>query len=102
MAGVDYFDTLIAIADDCPVQAGTDPPADAANLSVAARQFAMITGRPYHYTSADVIFAVYADRAGIPEPDRAAARAEFYARPQPCLRPRTAVALVSGGGRRYG
>jgi len=50
-------------------------------------------GRPYHYTSADVIFAVYADRAGIPEPDRAAARAEFYARPQPCLRPRTAVAL---------
>jgi len=69
MAGVDSFDTLIAIADDCSVQAGTDPPADAANLSVAARQFAMITGRPYHYTSADVIFAVYPDEQ-LPAPPR--------------------------------
>lgn len=46
----------------------------------------MIAGAPYAHTSDDVIFTVHADRAGIPEDERAAARAEFFSRGQACLR----------------
>ena len=49
----------------------------------------------YRYTSDDVIFTVWADRKGIAEADRPAARIKFFAKGQPCLR-------SSDLGKRYG
>lgn len=95
MERVDYVETFIAVADDCPADVGTPPPVKPDNPSVAARTYELIAGNPYRYTSADVIFTVHADRKGIPAEDRPAARQEFYAKPQPCLR-------SSDLGRRYG
>ena len=95
MERVDYVDTFIAVADDCPVTKGTLPPLKPENPSIAARTYRMIAEHPYEYTSGDVIFTVFADRRGIPEEERVAARAEFYSAGQPCLR-------SSDLGKRYG
>lgn len=95
MERVDCVDTFIAVAGDCAVRRGTPPPVREDNPSVAARAYQMIADHPYEYTSADVIFSVYADRNGIPERDRPAARARFYSRGQACLR-------SSDLGKRYG
>ena len=92
---VDYADTFIAVADDCPVDRGTVPPRGRGRPSVAARTHELIAGAPYRYTSGDVLFTVHAERAGIPDSDRPAARREFYAKGRPCLR-------SSPLGKRYG
>lgn len=65
MEGVDHLDTFIAVAQVCPATAGMAPPLTV-SPSVAAR------------TSGDVIFPGYADRLGVPEPERAASRKAFY------------------------
>jgi len=95
MDRVDYVDTFIAVADDSAATTGTVPPSAPGNPSVAARTFRMVAEHPYRYTSGDVIFTVFADRRGIPEEARPAARAEFYSRSQACLR-------SSDLGKRYG
>ncbi|GAB3135524.1 hypothetical protein GCM10027057_11510 [Marisediminicola antarctica] len=71
-----------------PIPAGPVP-------TVAALTYELITGHPYELTSGDVIFTVMALRRGIPDADRVAARAEFYAAPRACLR-------SSDLGKRYG
>lgn len=95
MDRVDYADTFIAVADDSAATEGTVPPSAPDNPSVAARSFQLVSEHPYRYTSGDVIFTVFADRRGIPEHERSAARDEFYSRSQACLR-------SSDLGKRYG
>ncbi len=92
MDRVDYVDTFIAVADDSTAAVGTVPPS---KPSVASRAHQMISEHPYRCTSGDVIFAVFADRHGVPEQERAAARNQFYSRSQACLR-------SSELGKRYG
>lgn len=92
MDPVDYTDTFIVCADDCPAVKGEVPPGAE---SIVSRTWLMIGDHPYRYTSGDVIFTVHADRQGILEPGRSAARKEFYARGRACLR-------SSDLGRRYG
>ncbi|WP_243789890.1 DUF6157 family protein [Saccharopolyspora gloriosae] len=95
MERVDYVDTFIAVAEDCPATTGTPPPVKDDAPSVAARTYRLISAHPYEFTSGDVIFTVFADRHAIPDEDRVNARLEFYARSQPCLR-------SSQLGKRYG
>lgn len=78
-----YADTLILVSPDTRATAGRTPDKPG---TVAAMQFAMISGAPYAHTSDDVIFTVHADRAGIPADERAAAREAFFSRGQACLR----------------
>ena len=94
MEKVDYLDTFIAVAEDCPAEAGTVPP-ETAKPSVAALSHGLLAGRPYELTSADVLFAVYAARHGVAEDERPAARQAFFAKDQACLR-------ASPLGKRYG
>lgn len=91
----DYTDTFIAVAEDCPADGAEEPPFDADKPTVAALQYAMLAAHPYRHTSDDVIFAVHAQRAGIAEADRPAAREAFFSKGQPCLR-------ASPLGKRYG
>ena len=95
MEQLDYLDAFIAVADDSTATRGVAPPSSPAKASVAARTFQMLAERPYRYTSADVLFTVFADRRGIAEHERAAARREFFSRSQACLR-------SSDLGKRYG
>lgn len=94
MHSTNYLNTFIAVAPDSEVVHGTAP-RETASPSVALRTFRLIHEHPYRYTSDDVIFTVYADRNGIPAAKRGAAREEFFAKPQACLR-------ASDLGKKYG
>lgn len=84
-----YFETLIAVADDCPVTASAPPPEHVGGQSVARLQYEMLVESPYTYTQADVLFDVWLRRQALADmtPDLIARRrAEFFAKPQACLR----------------
>lgn len=86
MHTTNYFNTLIEIAEDSPVNESKVPPTRGGKKSVANLQYEMLHGRPYEYTSDDVLFAVYATRQDIPEAEWDEARADFFAKGQPCFR----------------
>ncbi|WP_328473765.1 DUF6157 family protein [Actinoplanes sp. NBC_00393] len=94
MHSTNYVNTFIQVAEDSPASSATVPP-QRATASVAELTFRMIAEAPYRYTSDDVVFTVWADRRAVPEGERAAAREQFFAKGQPCLR-------SSDLGKRYG
>ncbi len=81
-----YANTFIEVAEDCPVTVAEVPPQKGDKKTVASLQYSMILEHPYRYTSDDVLFAVYAERQGIPEKDRATGRERFFSKGQPCMR----------------
>ncbi len=80
-----YIDTFIVIAADSRVTQGMEPKLRA-TPTVAQLMFGMVHPHPYRYTSDDVLFAVFAERKGIAARRRAAARVEFFSKPQACMR----------------
>jgi hypothetical protein len=86
MHTANYAETLIEVAEDCPVTAAVAPPVRDGKKSVANLQYELISQAHYRYTSDDVIFTVHAERAGIPDKDQAAERERFFSNGQPCLR----------------
>lgn len=94
MHTTNYFDTFIQVAPDSEAAGAVVPPARA-TPSVAERTFRMIAEAPFAHTSDDILFGVWADRRGIAEADRPAAREEFFSKGQACLR-------SSDLGKRYG
>lgn len=86
MHTTNYVDTFIEVAEDCPVTTAEVPQTKRDTKSVARLQYELMAEAPYHHTSDDIIFTVHAERSGIPEAGRAAARERFFAKGQPCLR----------------
>lgn len=84
--GVNYTNTFIAVAEDCPAGAGIAPPRDEDKPTIAAEQYRLLSERPYELTSEDVIFEIHANRQGIPETERPAAREEYFSKGRACLR----------------
>jgi hypothetical protein len=95
MGSTNYASTFIQVAEDCPISSAEQPPTGSTSPTVAALQYALIDAHPYEFTSDDVLFEVHATRRSIPAADRAAAREEFFAKDQACLR-------SSPLGKRYG
>ena len=81
-----YFNTFIAVADDCPVLSGIEPQIKDDAKTVANLQFALLNGNPYKYTSDELIFRVHAIRKGISESELPEQRELFFSKGQPCLR----------------
>lgn len=80
-----YTRTFITVSEDSGAAAGTVPPARA-TPSVAALTYGRIAAAPYRWTSDDVLFAVHAERAGIPDGERDQARAAYFSVGRACLR----------------
>ncbi|MFB9253366.1 DUF6157 family protein [Sphaerisporangium melleum] len=86
---VNYYQTLIAVADDCPVTASEVPRPRAGKKTVAVLQYEMLAGEPYVHTSEDVLFTSWLARQDLADPSEdeiARLRHEFFSRPQACLR----------------
>ena len=81
-----YFNTFIAVADDCPTGQAEEPPVKNDTKTVAALQFELIAKQPYQYTSDDVLFQVFAQKQDLSPSELDAARAQFFSKGQPCLR----------------
>jgi hypothetical protein len=87
---LNYYRTLIAVADDCPVPRGTVPSARGKKPTIATIQYEMIVDDPHVHTQEDVLFESWlrrqpAERAR-GKAEVARLRAELFAKPQPCLR----------------
>lgn len=78
-----YRNAFISVSPDTTARAGIIPGKAG---SVADLQYRMISAAPYMHTSDDVIFTVHADRAGLSEGERPAARAVYFSKGQACLR----------------
>ncbi|MFG1826085.1 DUF6157 family protein [Microbispora bryophytorum] len=87
---LNYYSTLIAVADDCPVTAAEVPVARGGKPTVASLQYELISGAPYGLTQEDVLFETWLRRqdlpADLPAERRAELRKEFFSRSQACLR----------------
>lgn len=94
MHTTNYVDTFIEVAEDCPVAEAHEPPARP-EPTVARLHYELIAEHPYALTSDDVVFESHARRTRLPDSGRDEARAEFFAKGQPCLR-------SSPLGKRYG
>lgn len=85
MKTTNYYNTFIAVAEDCPAALAEVPPKKQ-QPTVADLQFEMIASAPYRYTSDDVIFQVYAVKQEIPKQELKTAREQFFSKGQACLR----------------
>ncbi len=79
-----YFSTLIAVADDCPVSQGTIPPEKGEKRTLANLQFELLHQNPYKYTSDDITFLCYARKNDIKNVLDGEERRKFYSKGQPC------------------
>lgn len=92
---MNYYNTFIEVAEDCPAQAAEIPPSKGGAKTAPVLQYEMISDHPYKYTQEDVLFEIYALRNQVPEAVRDEARDAFFSKGQPCLR-------TSMLGKRYG
>jgi hypothetical protein len=87
---LNYRDTLIAVAEDCPVDRSRVPVPRGNKATVAVLQYEMLVEDPYRYSMEDVLFESWLRRQARTEQpsedDLAPTRAEFLAKPQACLR----------------
>ncbi|GGS86436.1 hypothetical protein GCM10010156_51210 [Planobispora rosea] len=86
---LNYYDTLIAVADDCPVDHAVEPPLRGGKKTVAVVQFEMIDADPGVLTQEDVLFESWLRRQEPVERSEAEIeelRAQFFAKSQACLR----------------
>lgn len=85
-----YRRTLIAVADDCPVTAGTVPAPRGGRRTVAVLQYEMLTEQPGRLTQEDVLFLSWLRRqplTGEPtESELEEMRQRFFSKAQACLR----------------
>ena len=86
MHTTNYYNTLIEVADDCPVEAAEVPPLKGEKKSVANLQFEIVRGNPYKFTSDEVLFDVFTQRQDLAHSEREEARSKFFSKGQPCFR----------------
>lgn len=82
MHTTNYSNTLICPAEDCKTVAKIPDKAG----SVAFLQFEMLMGKPYEFTSDDVLSVVAAKRKDISKDGLTAFQHEYFSKAQPCFR----------------
>jgi hypothetical protein len=92
---MNYYDTLIEVADDCPVTESQVPRARGAKKTKALVEYELLVDRPYTYTEEDIAFDVYAILHEIPKAIWLEEREQFLRKGHPHLR-------VSALPKRYG
>ena len=83
---MNYYDTLIEVADDCPATAGEVPQARGGKKTKAVVEYELLVKHPYTCTEEDIAFEVYAVLHEIPSASRAKEREKFLSKGHPHLR----------------
>jgi hypothetical protein len=87
---VNYLETLIAVADDCPVHTSVEPALRGGKKTVAVLQYELLSEQPFRLTQEDVLFLSWLHRQpgfqDKSEDEVATLRDAFFAKDQPCLR----------------
>jgi hypothetical protein len=84
---LNYIDTFIQVAKDCPVTSGVVPTMRGKKKQAHLIQYELISQNPYLYTQEDVLWETHVRHKELLEsqvtPDQ---RRQFLSKPQPCLR----------------
>lgn len=86
---LNYYDMLIAVADDCPKTTAVVPLPRGGRQTIATVQYDLIASDPGGLTQEDVLFETWLRRQDGPAPsaeERAELRTRFFSRSQACLR----------------
>lgn len=92
---MNYYDTLVEVADDCPATEAQVPQARGAKKTKAVIEYELLAKHPYTYTEEDIAFQVYAVVHDIPKAIWPTERKTFLRKGHPHLR-------VSALAKRYG
>jgi Family of unknown function (DUF6157) len=92
---MNYYDTIIEVADDCPATEAQVPQQRGTKKTKALVEYQLLTEHPYTYTEEDIAFQVYAVLHDIPKPKWPAERKKFLSKGHPHL-------CVSPLAKRYG
>jgi hypothetical protein len=92
---MNYYDTLVEVADDCPVSAAQVPQARGGKKTKAVVEYELLVEHPYTYTEEDIAYEVYAVLHDIPYANWPTERKKFLSKGHPHLR-------VSALAKRYG
>src|SRR5438128_9607959 len=92
---MNYYDTLIEVADDCPATEAQAPQARGAKRTKAVVEYERLVKRPYKYSEEDIAFETYAVLHDIPKAIWPTEREKFLSKGHPHLR-------VSALAKRYG
>jgi hypothetical protein len=80
-----YYNTFIEVSQDSKANCGTRPPSKA-NRTLAERQYDLITGHPYAFTSDEIFFKVFVERNELLQKEMNQAKELFFSKGQPCFR----------------
>ncbi|WP_192823506.1 DUF6157 family protein [Rufibacter sp. LB8] len=86
MHTTNYYNTFIAVAEDCPVTVAQVPPQRGTEKTIANLQFELLEANPYRYTSDQVLFDIHARRQNISTLQQEAEREKFFSKGQACFR----------------
>lgn len=92
---MNYYETLIEIADDCPAAEAQVPQARGGKKTKALVEYEMLVKHPYKYSEEDIAFETYAVLHDIPKAIWPKERKKFLSKGHPHLR-------VSPLAKRYG
>jgi Family of unknown function (DUF6157) len=92
---MNYYDTLIEVAEDCPVSQAQVPQARGDKKTKAVVEYELLVNHPYKYTEEDIAFETYAILHEIRKASWAKERQKFLSKGHPHLR-------VSALPKRYG
>ena len=92
---MNYYDTLIEVAEDCPAREAQVPQARGAKKTKAEVEYELLAKHPYEYTEEDIAFEMYAVLHNIPKAIWPTERKKFLSKGHPHLR-------VSALAKRYG
>jgi hypothetical protein len=92
---MNYYDTLIDVADDCPASEAQVPQARGAKKTKPVVEYEMLAKHPYKYTEEDIASETYAVLHDIPRAIWPKERQKFLSKGHPHLR-------VSALPKRYG
>jgi hypothetical protein len=92
---MNYYDTLIEIAEDCPATEAEVPRARGDRRTKAQVEYELLAKHPYTYTEEDIAFQVHAVLHDIPKASWLPNRKKFLSKGHPHLR-------VSALAKRYG
>jgi hypothetical protein len=99
MQDLDYIDTFIHVAPDCPLRAAAPPVARGGKKTLPLLEYEMIAPAPYTHTQPEVLFEVWRRHQGLPltRAARKAQHEDFFSRPHACMRA-SALAKKYGWG----
>jgi len=92
---MNYYDTLVEVAEDCPASVAHVPQPRGGRKTKAVVEYELLAEHPYTYTEEDIAFGVYAALHDIAKAIWPTERKRFLSKGHPHLR-------VSALAKRYG